>query len=238
MFPQRIKQQTSASNNNLGRVSMLLLRRLTMSAGVALMLASAAYAQTGTITVTGTNPEAVSMTDTTGAVLSSTIALGTLTPTNTNTFTTGSGSAVVRLRSNKAYTITAQSSVLNVTGIGSADGGDTITLSDIGFGITGMTLTGGNVANSGSRTDSIVSGFDVSGGWPTATNGLTPSFGKTLASISSSTQLLSGTRISKKGNLSTSDNFISVTIGVATLPQFFTPNTGFSSVITLTIAAF
>ena len=215
---------------------MISFKRLPVLLGVVMMLTSAAFAQTGgTITVTGTTPEAFSLTNTSEAALSSTIALGTLTPGNTNTLTTGT--ADVRLRSNKAYTLTAQASALNVTGPGSADGGDTISLSDIGFGITSMTLTGANVANSGSRTESIAAGFDASGGWPAAANGLTPAFGKTLNDVTSATQVLSGTRISARGNLATNDNFITLTFGVATLPQFFTPNTGFSSVITLTIAS-
>ena len=93
------------------------------------------------------------------------------------------------------------------------------------------------MANTGSRTDAIAAGFDVSGGWPAATNGLTPAFTKTLSNISSATQVLSGTRISSRGNLTTDNNFITATFGASTLPQFFTPNSGFSSVITLTVAS-
>jgi hypothetical protein len=215
---------------------MISFRRLPILFGIVILAASAALAQTaGTITVTGATPEVFSLTDTSEGTLSSTIALGSLIPGNTNTLTTGT--ADVRLRSNKAYKVTAQASALSVTGSGSADGGDTISLSDIGFGITAMTLTGANVASSGSRTDAVAAGFDASGGWPTASNGVTPAFTKTLNDITSATQVLSGARISKKGNLATSDNFVSVTFGVATLPQFFTPNAGFSSVITLTIAS-
>jgi hypothetical protein len=67
---------------------------------------------------------------------------------------------------------------------------------------------------------------------------LTPSFTKTLNDITGTgAQVISGSRISSKGNLATNDNYISVFFGVATLPQFFTPNAGFSSTITLTIAA-
>jgi hypothetical protein len=205
-----------------------------MLVGVALMLASTAFAQSGTITVDGSNPESFSLTDNTGAVLSSTITLGAMTPANPNTVV--SGSAEVRLRSNKAYKLSAQASALNVTTPGLADGGDPITLLDIGFGILAMANTGTNVASSGSRNDNIVAGYSVAL-WPTAVNGLTPAFGKTLNDITSSTQVLTGGRISKKGNLSTDDNFISVIFGVATLPQFHTPNAGFSSVITLTIAS-
>jgi hypothetical protein len=214
---------------------MISFKRAAVLLGAVMMLASAAFAQTaGTITVTGATPEAFSLTNTSDGTLSSTIALGSLTPGNTNTLSTGT--AVVRMRSNKAYKVTAQAS-LTITGAGSADGGNDISLSDIGFGITSTTLTGGNVANSGSRTDAIAAGYDVSGGWPAASNGLTPAFTKTLNDISGSTQVLQGTRISKKGNMATNDNFISVTFGVATLPQLFTPNASFSSVITLTIAS-
>src|SRR5215831_14736165 len=117
---------------------MISFRRLTVLLGAITMLASTAFAQTaGTVTVTGTNPEAFSLTNTSDGALSSTIALGSLTPGNTNTLTTGT--ADIRLRSNKVYKVTAQASALNVTGAGSADGGDTISLSDIGFGITSKT---------------------------------------------------------------------------------------------------
>jgi hypothetical protein len=216
---------------------MITFRRLPILLGAAMMMASAAFAQTtGTINVTGQNPEAFSLTDTTGVPLSATLALGTLTPANGNAVTVAPP-VTVRIRSNKAYKLSAQASTLTVTTPGLADNGDTIALTDIGFGITGLTLTGTNVANTGSRTESIPAGFDVSGGWPTAINGLTPTFGKTLASIQTDTQILTGTRVSKKGNMATDNNFISISFGAAALPQYFTPNAGFSSTITLTIAS-
>jgi len=216
---------------------MISFKRLPILLGAAMMMASAAFAQTtGTINVTGINPEAFSLTDTGGNALSTTIALGTLTPGADNTLTTG-GPVTVRMRSNKAYKVTAQASALTFTTPGLADLGDTITLSDIGFGVTGMTLTGANVANTGSRTETLPGGFDVSGGWPAASNGLNPSFALTLNSITSPTQILAGGRISKRGNLITDNNFISVSFGVAVLPQFFTPNAGFSTTITLTMAS-
>lgn len=214
---------------------MISFRKLPMLLGAVLMLATAALAQTtGTITVSGSNPETFSLTNTSGGTLTSTIALGALTPGNTNTLTTGT--ADVRVRSNKKYNITAEASALVTTGLGLVEGGDTIALTDIGFGITAMTLTGVNVADSGTRADAPVAGFSVAS-WPTPVNGLTPAFGKTLNDIATPTQILAGPRISKKGNLITDNNFISITFGVATLPQFHTPNTGFSSIITLTIAS-
>jgi hypothetical protein len=216
---------------------MITFRRLPMLFGAAMMMASAAFAQTGTITVSGTNPEAFSLTDTNGAPLSATLSLGTLTPANNNTLQIATP-VTVRIRSNKAYKLSAQASVLSFNTPGLQQGGDDIALTDIGFGITGMTLTGANVANSGSRAETIPAGFDVSGGWGvTATNGLTPAFTKTLNDITTDTQILQGLRVSRKGNMITDNNFISVSFGVAALPQYFTPNASFSSTITLTIAS-
>jgi hypothetical protein len=215
---------------------MTAFKRLPILIALVLMLASAAFAQTsGQIQVTGSNPEAFSLTNTSGGTLSATIALGSLTPGNTNGLTTGT--ADVQVRSNKAYTITAQASALGFTLPGATAGGDDIALTDIGFAVTGTTLTGANVVNSGSRTDAPAPGFAIGLGWPTASNGLTPAFGKTLNDITSSTTIMSGPRISKKGNMSTDNNFISIQFGVATLPQLFTPNQGFSTTITLTIAS-
>lgn len=213
---------------------MISFRRLAILPGVVLMLASAAFAQTGTITVSGTTPEAFSMTNTSGNTLSATIAFNVMTPANSTTVV--SDEAIVRMRSNKAYKVSAQAAALNITGPGAADGGDTIALSDFGFGITQVVTTGGNVATP--RTDTVAPNFSVTS-WPAATNGLTPSFTRRLSDIAApaSIDVLSGTRISKKGNLATDDNFIEVKFGVATLPQFFTPNTGFSTIITLTMAS-
>jgi hypothetical protein len=218
---------------------MISCRRLTLLVGAILITASAALAQTtGTINITGATPEAFSLTNTSGGALSpATITFTAMTPANSTSVV--SDSVTVRMRSNKAYKLSAQASVLTISGAGLDDDGDPIKLTDIGIGITGMTLTGANVATGGSgRSETILAGYSVpSGNWPAATNGLTPTFGKTLADIQSSTEILQGKRISKKGNLATSDNFIEVNVGVATLPQFFTPNTGFSATITLTMAS-
>jgi hypothetical protein len=166
------------------------------------------------------------------------VALGTLTPTTGTSLT--SGTTTVWLRSSKAYVLSAQATALNFTGAGSADGGNAITAGDIGFGVTSMTLTGVNVANTGSRSDTVVGKFDYTGGYPSVTNGLTPfvsGTNGTLSDISSNTQILSGGRISSQGNMSTDNNYIAVVLGVSSLPQYFTPNTNFSSTITLTITA-
>jgi len=70
------------------------------------------------------------------------------------------------------------------------------------------------------------------------TNGLitfTSGTFNSLSDIASSTSILTGNRISNKGNMSTNNNYLAVSIGVFTLPQFFTPNSTFGATITLTL---
>jgi hypothetical protein len=191
---------------------------------------------TGTITITGSTPTAVSVTNASDGTLTSTVALGSLTPAAGGTLMTSTVQA--RLRSNKAYTLSAQASALSISSPAAADGGASISLSDIGFGITAIDATGANVTTG--HTDTIASRFNYGSGFPAVTNGLTPfvsGTNGTLNDLTSNTQILSGTRISSKGNLSTNNNFVLVTFGIATLPQYFTPNSGFSTTVTLTIAA-
>ena len=211
--------------------------KLFLFGALFLMFAGAAQAQTsGTITITGTDPEAFSITNTSDATLSATIILGTLTPATGGTLT--SGTAQIRLRSNKAYQLTAQATALSFTGAGAADGGASIALSDFGFGIASIDATGANVANATGHT--VVSLFNYDPRSVSVTNGLTPfvpSTHGTLDDITTSTQILSGPRISTQGNISTDNNFILVTLAVATLPQYFTPNSSFSTTVTLTIAS-
>ena len=201
-----------------------------------LSFAQIASAQTtGTVTVSGTNPEAFSITNTSDASLSTTVSFGTLTPAAGSTL--ASGTTQVRLRSNKAYKLSAQATSLSFVGAGSADGGSSIALSDIGFGISSVNATGANVANAAGHTVAALYNYDPS--TVAVTNGLTPftpATHGTLNDITSSAQILSGPRISSKGNLSTNNNFALVTMKIATLPQYFTPNTSFSTTVTLTIA--
>ena len=98
--------------------------------------------------------------------------------------------------------------------------------------------TGANVATG--HTDTVVSLFNYGSGFPAVSNGLTPfvaGTNATLNDVTANTQILSGSRISAKGNISTNNNFVLLTLGIATLPQYFTPNTGLSTTVTLTIAA-
>ncbi|MBM3791540.1 MAG: hypothetical protein FJW35_14495 [Acidobacteria bacterium] len=212
-------------------------RHLIILSVTCLLVSQAGLAQTtGTITINGTDPEAFSITNTSNAVLSATVVLGVLTPATGGTLT--SGSTQIRLRSNKAYQLTAQATALNFVGPGAADGGNSIALGDFGFGISSINTAGANVANAAGHTAVALFNYD-----PSATavvNGLTPyvpGTHGTLNDITASTQILSGPRISVQGNISTDNNFITPTLVVATLPQYFTPNTSFSTTITLTIAS-
>src|ERR1043166_1717679 len=90
--------------------------------GVIALLAQTGLAQTtGTVTVTGTTRTAVSVTNASDAALSTTVALGSLIPAAGGSLITGSVQA--RLRSNKAYTLSAQAAALNLTNPAAADGG-------------------------------------------------------------------------------------------------------------------
>jgi hypothetical protein len=211
-------------------------RSLNLLATLALIAPVAASQTSGTITLSGVVPTSCSITNTTNNPLSATIALGALTPANNNTLTTGSVQA--RIRGNKAYFLSAQASALTFGGLGVTAGGDTIGPGDLAFGITNINGAGANVAPG---SDTIATGpptFNYSAGYPAATNGLTPFVAGThgtLNDLAVNRQILNGTRVSRRGNDITNNNFILVTFGVATLRQYFTPNTSFSSTVTLTL---
>jgi hypothetical protein len=205
------------------------------------LMTGAAFAQTsGTVTLTGTIPDAVSITNTSDSALSTTLTLGALVATN-NTTLAAITPLDVRIRSNKQYKLNA-SMVFTNAGAGVAAGGDSIAASDIGFGITAVTATGANIATG--HTDTLTGKFDYTTTAmsalpnPTGTTPFVAGTNGTLNDISASTQVVQGTRISKKGNIITPDNFVKLTFGAATLPQYFTPTTGFQAVITLTVVTF
>jgi hypothetical protein len=203
-----------------------------------------AQGTTGTGTFGGTIPTTFSISNTSNGSLAG--SLGTF-----NTLTIGQGvlssptPLTFRVRSNAGYKLTAQVGSL----VGITDGPPSavsttlqaIKTGDIGIGFTssidrsGLSVVGGGA--SPTRTDTIVPGFDVTAGWPSVTGGHTPAFNRTLHDIfASDTQVLSGDRISASGDNSSSDNFLLLTVGVSTLPQYLTP-AAFSGTVTFTIAA-
>ena len=207
---------------------------------VATHAVSSSLSSSGTATFGGTVPTSFSISNTSNGSLSG--AFGPF-----GTMVVGSGMlstpspVVFRLRSNAPYILTAQVGTLEgiSDGIAGADN-STIKTGDIGFGFTApIDQSGGSILGGGptpTRTDTIAPGFDMRGGWPSASGGHTPVFTKTLHDIyGQDVQILNGPRISAKGDNSSDDNFITITIGIAALPQYW--NAGaFRGVVTFTIA--
>jgi hypothetical protein len=216
--------------------------RLALTIIALVALSQVAMAQTsGIITLNATVPDAFSFTNTSnGSIGTVTVNLGSLAVPLSPAMVTDA-STILRLRSNKAYKVMAAASAPGAPS-GTPDGGDTMLLKDIGFGITAIGNNGtGNLATG--QTNTIATNQDYTGGnWPPAVpaDGLTP-FGAvankgSLNEVASSTQILSGSRISKRGNVVTTDNYITITLGFAVLPQYFTPDTGFTTNVTLTMS--
>jgi hypothetical protein len=206
------------------------------------LITAGAFAQTtGTVTLTGTIPDAVSLTNSSDTALSTTLTLGALVATN-NTTLAAIAPLDVHLRSNKQYKLNA-SMVFTNAGNGTPAGGDSIADIDIGFGITAVVAPGANGAT-GRAADTITTKFDYTTtamsalSNPTGTTPFVSGTNGTLHDIVASTQVVTGARISKKGNIITPDNFLKLTFGAATLPQYFTPTTGFQAVVTLTVVTF
>jgi hypothetical protein len=121
------------------------------------LITATAFAQlTGTVTLTGTIPDAVSLTNSSDSTLSATLTLGALVATN-NTALAAITPLDVHVRSNKQYKLNA-SMVFTNSGAGNPAGGDSIAASDIGFGITAVSATGANVATG--HSDTLTAKFD------------------------------------------------------------------------------
>lgn len=214
-------------------------RILTLGA----LAAAAAFAQTtGTITINGSIPDSISITNTSNTLLTATTSLGALVAADASTLATLLAPVDVRIRSNKQFKLNAVAVFTN-GGAGSDDGGAPMTASDIGFGITAKSVAGANVV-AARGLDAITGKFDytvTAMSSLSVPNGHTPfvvGTNGTLNDIIASAQLMTGNRISNKGNIQSDDNFMQLSFNAATLPQYFSPTTGFSAVITLTPVTF
>jgi hypothetical protein len=203
--------------------------------------AASSVSSSGTATFGGTVPTTFNISNINNGSLSGAFgSFGTLVVGNGMLNTPSP--VVFRLRSNAPYILTAQVGALVGISDGEADTGSSTTIKtgDIGFGFTAaIDQSGGSVAGGGAaptRVDTIAPGFDMRGGWPSASGGRTPVFTKTLHDIyGQDVQILNGPQISAKGDNSSDDNFITITVGIATLPQYW--NAGaFRGVVTFTIA--
>ena len=222
------------------------MKTMKFSVRLAMVLAAQGLVWGQTITYNGTVPTTFSILDTSNNAV-------TLSDSSVFKNAIGSGTVMespqsVRLRSNAGYKLSAQ--VTTNTGVAATAGGSTagntlqaITLSDIGFGVSVINVSGASVSGGGtgtglnapSRTDTTIAGFTYS--TPTPSDGRIVWSTKTLNDIqSSSTQILSGDRISASGDNGSDDNFLLVTLTAGYLPQYFTPG-NFTVVVTLTMAA-
>lgn len=200
-----------------------------------------------TITFNGSVPQTFSILDSSDAALA-------LTDTS---FTSAIGknllteaTKVIHLRSNDVYKLSASVGGLsNIgTGVGAVEGktAAAIQIGDIGFGISAIDATGNSVVKTGSgqgtRTDTVVTvpttGPDFNYVSKTAVDGrmTTNKWAATLHDVASATQVLSGDRISASGDNSSDDNFLAVSLKFGYLPQYFTVESAFTFVVTLTMA--
>jgi hypothetical protein len=124
-----------------------------------------------------------------------------------------------------------------VVPIDPAQGGVTVSSSDVGIGITFVDTSASSVNTP--RVDTISNGFNYDPGSITAVNGMQPYKGialgqATLADLTG-TKILTGPRIASNENVGSSTNFITVTMKLGLLREYFTP-ASFNAVIGLTIS--
>ena len=188
----------------------------TISPSVDMRIAGITNNSTGT-SVTGTS------------ATQATINFGELSPNrNQNTLTNGHSAFTVNveLRSNTAYRVQANSD------LGSTVGTSAWELDDIGFGVLPASNSGdGAAVFSGASNISV--GANASSADPAAAapvNGV-PSYAKTLSDIKENSDIITGSRISYQGNVTTPNNAIIVPLRFASAPQFFDPATRTGSVV-------
>ncbi|MFL6275852.1 MAG: hypothetical protein ACJ74G_11755 [Blastocatellia bacterium] len=163
-----------------------------------------------------------------------TLDFGEVSPSNTNAFV--SATVPLRLRSNVAYTLKMTAGTMTY-GSGTPDA-DSVTLADIGFGVTSAARDSGGGVMAG--TDTVASGSgDPTSGSNGATSGTTGRYvynaGFSLNDYSSAATLLTGPRVMKAAVPAGNTNGLVVNTVFAVKPQFFTPGS-FSTSVTFTIS--
>jgi hypothetical protein len=199
------------------RLIFLLIIGLSVYAGQALAQ------RAGNLGIAGRIPEVYAITSGSGTAPIVTLTLHPFGPRPTDRM------ASVKLRSNAAYKLTIEVASVDSNGIGTT--GNSPVLSDVGLGVVGIQSAGANISLG--HFDTITDGYDFSQNWPNTSSGAETLLIKTLANISGPTQILSGNRISARGNLFTSDNFVVITLGVANLSPEVEHDPGFSTIIRL-----
>ena len=143
------------------------------------------------------------------------------------------GTAQLMIRSNAAFTLDAQ--VTSSAGFGAAAAGD-LALSDVGFGISGLTNSGPKVFGDPAAGSTITVGFDADPAAAPKDVDEEPTFGATLSDVSGGLQILSGPRISNRGGIGSPNNGMLIDTKYAVGPQFYTPVDPFTATVTYTLA--
>jgi len=164
-----------------------------------------------------------------------TIDFGDVGPSNANNFVT----AVVplRLRSNVSYTLRMAAAAMTY-GSGTPDA-SSVTLADIGFGVTSAARDSGGGVATGTDTIAATASGDPTTAARGAVNATTGRYtyvtGASLANYTASTTVLTGPRIMNAMVSTGNTNGLVVQTIFCVKPQFFTPGS-FSTSVTLTIS--
>jgi hypothetical protein len=163
------------------------------------------------------------------------IDFGEVGPSNTNSFVTAT--VPLRLRSNVSYTLKTSAAAITY-GSGTPDA-SSVTLADIGFGITTATRDSGGGVAAGTDTIAPTASGDPTLGSNGSIDGVTGRYtynaAHSLANYTTSTTVLTGPRIMNAMVPTGNTNGLIVTSIFSIKPQFFTPGS-FSTSVTFTIS--
>src|SRR5687767_2188746 len=176
------------------------------------------------------------ITTTSDGNLGAVLALGSLIPGKTSTVTPGTVQFRIRNSHDTGYHVTA-SAMVTVNNTSPTSGGDGLSGSDIGIGIASV-VPAQNARLP--RADVIAAGFNYDPTTVPAVDGLTPYRGvangtATLSDLVGGRTILTGNKIFANTNVNNPFNWLTVTMKIGVLPQYFTP-CSFSAVVTLTIS--
>lgn len=164
-----------------------------------------------------------------------TIDFGEVGPANSASFVTAT--VPLRLRSNVSYTLKTSAAAMTY-GSGTPDT-SSVTLADIGFGVTATARDSGGGVASGTDTIAATANGDPTSGANGSVDGTTGRYtyvtGHSLANYTSSTTVLTGPRVMNAMVGTGNTNGLVVSTMFSVKPQFFTPGS-FSTSVTFTIS--
>jgi hypothetical protein len=164
-----------------------------------------------------------------------TIDFGDVGPSNANSFVTAT--VPLRLRSNVSYTLKMSAAAMTY-GSGTPDA-SSVTLADIGFGVTSTARDSGGGVAAGTDTIAATASGDPTaaarGGVNAGSGRYVYNTGFSLGDYTSSTTIVTGPRIMNAMVPTANSNGLIVNTMFAIKPQFFTPGS-FSTSVTFTIS--